>query len=266
MSASLGKSLDMSLDDIINENKKSRGPRNQNRNKPNTRGSPYTRRNDNNSGSVQKRGNRQRQQQQQAAGQSVMFNPAAFLAAAQQQNQTSRKIVISNLYYGVTEKDLRALFEQVGPISSATLNCKGDGTSRGSGEVVFKNPMHARLAIEKYNGVHLDGRAMKIETTFDPMAAAASMMMPTMVPSPLMMQQQQQQQQSRNAGGSSGSAARNKRGGNAPAGGPRRNARGSGRRGNNPDAADASVTKDSLDAELDSYMLKGKEEDTAMAE
>ncbi|KAJ2504619.1 hypothetical protein H4217_009370, partial [Coemansia sp. RSA 1939] len=187
-----------------------------------------------------------------------------------QQNQTSRKIVISNLYYGVTEKDLRALFEQVGPISSATLNCKGDGTSRGSGEVVFKNPMHARLAIEKYNGVHLDGRAMKIETTFDPMAAAASMMMPTMVPSPLMMQQQpqqrQQQQQSRNAGGSGGSAARNKRGGNAPAGGPRRNARGSGRRGNNPDAADASVTKDSLDAELDSYMLKGKEEDTAMAE
>ncbi|KAJ2867657.1 hypothetical protein GGI22_001006, partial [Coemansia erecta] len=178
------------------------------------------------------------------------------------------KILISNLDYGVSENDLRALFGQVGQVTKAMLNYGPNGSSKGSGVVIFKNPMHAGLAVEKYNGVHLDGRRMKLEVAFDPMAAAAaaSMMMPGMVPQPMM-----QQQRGSNTGGS-GSRSRGGKGNNAstaaaPGGGPRRSGRGgAGRRNNTSNKPDASVTADSLDADLDSYMQEGKKEDIAMAQ
>ncbi|KAJ1803953.1 hypothetical protein LPJ56_005727, partial [Coemansia sp. RSA 2599] len=177
--------LDKSLDDIIKENSPRGGNRNRRGGNQSHRNSPYARRD----GGVQKRGGGNRQNQSQSqnqmAAQSMMFNPAAFLAAAQQQNQASGKIIISNLDYGVTADDLRALFNQVGPVSRATLHFGPNGKSKGSGEVTFKNAVHATMAVEKYHGVTLDGRSMKIEVAFNPMAVAP-MMIPSMMPGAMM--------------------------------------------------------------------------------
>ncbi|KAJ2033549.1 hypothetical protein GGI08_009093, partial [Coemansia sp. S2] len=169
----MSTNLDKSLDDIIGETPRRSGRRgnrqnnnnNRDRGSPN-RNSPYSRRD----GGVQKRSSNN------AGGgggvtkhqQAIMFNPAAFMAAAQQQQQqqggaSTGRIHISNLDYAVSEADIRALFGQVGPVNKATLNYGPNGKSKGTGEVQFKNPAHAALAVEKYHGVTLDGRPMRIE-------------------------------------------------------------------------------------------------------
>ncbi|KAI9503181.1 hypothetical protein GGI25_001894 [Coemansia spiralis] len=241
--------LDKSLDDIINENGKNRrGNRNQGQGRQASRSSPYARRD----GGVQKRGGNRQQQQQ--GSQNVMFNPAAFIAAAQQQNQSSGKILVSNLDYGVTEADLRALFSQVGPIGKAVINYGANGKSMGTAEVTFRNSMHAALAVEKYNGIHLDGRRMKIEVAFNPMAAAATMMMPQMVGSPLA-----QKSSAPNGGNKGKRNVGGRAGGRTGGGGGSQRTGGQGgnnrRRGGNKEPQ---PTKESLDADLDSYMQDGE--------
>ncbi|OUM58687.1 hypothetical protein PIROE2DRAFT_15974 [Piromyces sp. E2] len=83
------------------------------------------------------------------------------------------KIMISNLEYKVTEKDLRELFNDIGPIRSVSLNFDHNGRSKGSGQVVFVRRGDAKRASDKYNNVTLDGRAMKIEIVLSSTAAAA---------------------------------------------------------------------------------------------
>jgi len=73
------------------------------------------------------------------------------------------KIMISNLEYKVTEKDLKELFKDIGPIRSVSLNYDQNGRSKGSGQVVFVRRSDAKRAHDKYNNVTLDGRSMKIE-------------------------------------------------------------------------------------------------------
>ncbi|KAJ2228786.1 hypothetical protein IWW45_006463 [Coemansia sp. RSA 485] len=252
--------LDMSLDDIIMENSP-RGQRNRRGGNQSNRNSPYARRD----GGVAKRGGNkqgQSQNQNQMAAQTMMFNPAAFLAAAQQQNQSSGKIIISNLDYGVTADDLRTLFNQVGPVTRATLHFGPNGKSKGSGEVTFRNAVHATMAVEKYHGVTLDGRAMKIEVAFNPMAIAP-MMMPSMMPGAVMPNignnnnnRGNGNRGNNNNGRKNGGAGGKSVGNNKGAGGNRRNA---GRRtGGNRNEKNAEVTMDSLNADLDSYMKEAE--------
>jgi RNA recognition motif-containing protein len=73
------------------------------------------------------------------------------------------KTVISNLYYGVTETDLEALFTECGFVIKATIHKKPSGGSRGTGSVLFKRKSEAFKAQNLYNGVLLDGRPMKIK-------------------------------------------------------------------------------------------------------
>ncbi|KAI8319960.1 RNA-binding domain-containing protein, partial [Martensiomyces pterosporus] len=138
------------------------------------------------------------------------------------------KIIISNLDFGVTEADLRELFSQVGPVRRASLNFGPSGKSKGSGEVQFKNPAHAALAVERYHGVTLDGRTMKIELAFNPMAQVAASAAPS-------------NKGRRNTSNNDPNASSSRRGG-----------RRGGRR--NDDVKRPAATKESLDADLDSYM------------
>ncbi|KAJ2851297.1 hypothetical protein IWW36_001194 [Coemansia brasiliensis] len=239
--------LDQSLDDIIKNTPRNRGGRrsggrNQNRN------SPYSRRD----GGVQKRDGGKKQQQ---SSQMMMLNNPAYLAALQQQQQQQTrgpgKILISNLDYGVTEADLRALFQQIGPLSRVTLNYNRKGTSNGSGEVVFKNASHAQVAYDRYHDVELDHRKMRIEVVASSVApAVVPMIIPQMMPQAF---EQQQQQQSK------GSSGRGKRGGNSQQNS--NNAQGSnksggrGRRGGRAARENKPMpTAEELDAELDEYM------------
>jgi len=73
------------------------------------------------------------------------------------------KILISNLAYKVTSKDLKDLFKDIGPVKSSAINFLPNGKSKGTGQVVFVRNNDAKRAINKYNNVELDGRPMKIE-------------------------------------------------------------------------------------------------------
>ncbi|ORX84218.1 RNA-binding domain-containing protein [Anaeromyces robustus] len=84
------------------------------------------------------------------------------------------KIMISNLEYKVTEKDLRELFNDIGPIRSVSLNYDQNGRSKGSGQVVFVRRGDAKRASDKYNKVTLDGRSMKIEIVLSSTASSAA--------------------------------------------------------------------------------------------
>ncbi|KAJ2486815.1 RNA-binding RNA annealing protein [Coemansia sp. RSA 2050] len=274
----MSTNLDKSLDDIIGETPRRSGRRggrqNNKRDSPN-RNSPYPRRD---GGGVQKRttsnagGGMTKQQQ------AIMFNPAAFMAAAQQQQQqqqgaSSGRIHISNLDYAVSEADIRALFGQVGPVRSATLNYGPNGKSKGTGEVQFRNAAHASLAVEKYHGVTLDGRPMRIEIAFNPMAAGG-MLMPAMMPAPVMQPAPANTTRGRRsgAGNSNNSAGGNRPSNNAGsnassnasggnASGGRGNRRGRGRR--NDSDKRSPMSKEDLDADLDSYMQDAEKPATA---
>ncbi|KAJ2496478.1 hypothetical protein GGH96_005803 [Coemansia sp. RSA 1972] len=258
----MATNLDQSLDDIIKSTPRSSGSGGRGRRDGNSRGqtrnSPYARR----SGGVQKNDSSRKpsQQQQQQAAQMMMLNNPAYLAALQQQHRqkqgsgSSGKILINNLDYGVTEADLRELFQQVGALSKVALNFNRRGTSNGSGMVVFKNPAHAQSAFNRYNNVELDHRKMLIEVVG---GGAAPGVVPMVVP---MMPQTFAQPQNAQSGG-----RRNRRGngpssGNAQSGksqgssaqGSNGNAQGGRRRGGRQDKPQPSAEQ--LDADLDEYM------------
>lgn len=79
-----------------------------------------------------------------------------------QQSQPT-KLYISNLDFGVTNQDVKELFSEFGPMVRYGVNHSAAGRSVGSAEVFFKNKISAIKALQKYNGVTLDGRPMKLE-------------------------------------------------------------------------------------------------------
>jgi len=70
---------------------------------------------------------------------------------------------ISNLHFGVSNKDLRELFEDIGPLKKATVHYDKSGRSLGTAEVTFFSRDAAIRAINKYDQRHLDGRPMNIK-------------------------------------------------------------------------------------------------------
>lgn len=73
------------------------------------------------------------------------------------------KLFVSNLDYKVSSEDIKELFETVGPLASHTVHFDRSGRSEGTAEAVFRNREDAEKAQRKYNGIQLDGQAMKIE-------------------------------------------------------------------------------------------------------
>jgi THO complex subunit 4 len=71
--------------------------------------------------------------------------------------ESSAKINISNLNNNVTSNDLRDIFSKVGPIRSAHINFRENGTSAGTGSVIFKLSGDALTAFKRYHNVKLDG-------------------------------------------------------------------------------------------------------------
>ena len=56
----------------------------------------------------------------------------------------------------MTEEDVKDLFSDIGPLKSSEL------TGEGTAEVVYVLRTHALDAIERYNGVPLDGKEMQL--------------------------------------------------------------------------------------------------------
>jgi len=86
---------------------------------------------------------------------------------------SASKIIVSNLPYDVNEQMIKEYFQSVvGPIRRAILTYGPDGRSRGVATVEFTKPEHAATAAQKYNGVEVDKRPMKVELVVDPNAPA----------------------------------------------------------------------------------------------
>jgi len=72
-------------------------------------------------------------------------------------------IYVANLSYGVSDADLKELFQEYGEVSSASvITDRETGRSRGFGFVEMPNDAEALKAIKELNGVEYDGKVITV--------------------------------------------------------------------------------------------------------
>jgi len=75
----------------------------------------------------------------------------------------AKKLYIGNLSYDTTEDALRACFEKVGTVESATIiTDRMSGRSKGFGFVEMSTEEEAKKAISECDGKELEGRELRV--------------------------------------------------------------------------------------------------------
>ena len=75
----------------------------------------------------------------------------------------SNKIFVGGLSWNTDDHGLRSHFEQCGTVEDAkVINDRDTGRSRGFGFVTFSDADSASDAIERLDGVELDGRTLNV--------------------------------------------------------------------------------------------------------
>ena len=73
------------------------------------------------------------------------------------------RLYVGNIHFNVGEDDVRTVFEPFGDIEFVSLQKDPEtGRSKGYGFVQFKEPAHAREALDKMNGFDLAGRSIRV--------------------------------------------------------------------------------------------------------
>ncbi|WCJ19564.1 THO complex subunit 4 [Euphorbia peplus] len=72
------------------------------------------------------------------------------------------KLYISNLDYGVSDRDLELLFSEEGELLWHSVHYDRSGRSKGTAEVVFARQEDALASVLRYHNSPLDGKLMKI--------------------------------------------------------------------------------------------------------
>jgi RNA recognition motif-containing protein len=73
------------------------------------------------------------------------------------------QVVVQGIPWSYTWKELKAIFEDCGPISRADVAYGRDQRSRGYGTVRFESAEAAEDAINKHNGEELEGRTLTVK-------------------------------------------------------------------------------------------------------
>ena len=72
-------------------------------------------------------------------------------------------IYVGNLSYGVSEDNLKEVFEAYGQVSSCkVITDKYSGRSKGFGFVEMDNDSEAQAAIDQLDGAEIDGRSVRV--------------------------------------------------------------------------------------------------------
>lgn len=170
----MANKMDMSLDDIIRLNKKGGGgrdgaasragggsgraggprsrPNNFNRERVN-RSTPYTR-------PRELPDKWQHDMFEEHSGSGGHRGPSARV---ERNEDSSGKLLVSNLDFGVSDSDIKELFADFGTLKKASVHYDKSGRSKGTADVHFEHTADAMKALKQYNGVPLDGRPMKIQ-------------------------------------------------------------------------------------------------------
>lgn len=233
--------VDLSLDEIIASNKKSRGGRSRGRGAGSGRGG--TSRRGGAGGPIRNtRGGRERTipyrrpKSIPERWEHDMFDGSSSRGRSNIGSSdglvTGTHLQISNLDFGVTESDIKELFSEFGNLKKVRINYDESGRSHGTADVFFERKPDALKALKTYNEVPLDGRPMKIVAV----SGGASFEKPFTSPG-------------RRGSGFRGSYQQNRRGSNRGA-----LNRGGGRMRRGRGGREAPPNREQLDKELDSYI------------
>jgi len=167
--------IEMSLDDIIKQNKGSKGrggnagrrgrgagvsPRRGARGSPRAGGGVMRGRN---RGGITRASAAYTRGDVNSAWKHDMFDGVKKVGRGAIGTTGTTKLLVSNLDFGVSDSDIQELFSEFGPLKSAAVHYDRSGRSLGSADVIFERRADAIKAMKQYNGVPLDGREMNIQ-------------------------------------------------------------------------------------------------------
>ncbi|KAG8716041.1 hypothetical protein FRC11_010767 [Ceratobasidium sp. 423] len=180
------------------------------------------------------------------------------------------RLLISNLHYEVTQKDLASIFGAIGTLlREPTIRYDRSGRSTGVATVVFAHTREAKLAQKQLDGVMAKGEAMVVKFDSPPPGSrpqptgrnSTNTLLNRMEKKPLVDRMSEGDASKKNTSDKEGP-------------GPTRNTRGRGKQvgGKGPRTKPAPKTAEDLDKELEAFMGEGdaqaekeKGEDVSMA-